>query len=60
MTSDPNEPNDRLDGDASVAAEPLSVEALTARLAEIDAAPLEERAAAFTALHAELTARLQG
>lgn len=49
-------------GDQSSVSAPAPVDraadVLTARLAQIDALPLEQRAAAFTALHTELTEQM--
>ena len=53
--SDPT--GDQPTGNATGAGD-RATDALTARLALIDALPLDERAASFTALHAELTEQM--
>ena len=53
--SDP--PGDQPSGKAPASVD-RAADALIARLAQIDALPLDERAAAFTALHADLTEQM--
>jgi len=51
------EPGDQSSGNAPAPVD-RAADALIARLAQIDALPLDERAAAFTALHADLTEQM--